>query len=269
MKPPVTWISALLCAAALGVMPQTASAQESTTTKTKDVVHFEVVAVKGNTVTVKTRERGAGDVTVDESYRFTVDGQPLSVHDLKPGMKGTATITTSTTMTPVVVTEVHNGRVMQASGNSIVVQTNNGFRMFTEQDVARRGATIVRNGQPVDFASLRTGDVLTATVVTEHPPKVVTKREVDAQMAAPAAASAAPGTAATAGATAGASASPARAHTNAARSSAAEGGTAAETLHTPHKKLPKTASPFPAIGALGALLCGFALMLGVIRRRLA
>ena len=105
--------------------------------------------------------------------------------------------------------------------------------------------------------------VLTATVVTEHPPKVVTKREVDASMASPAvAAPAAPAPAATAGA----SASAPHAHTNAARSSAAEGGAAAET---PHKKLPKTASPFPAIGALGALLCGFALMLGVIRRRLA
>jgi hypothetical protein len=263
MKRPVTWISALLCAATLGVMPRPASAQESTTTKTKDLVHFEVVAVKGNTVTVKTRERGAGDVTVDDTYRFTVDGQQVSVHDLKPGMKGTATITTSTTVTPVVITEVHNGRVMQASGNSITVQTNNGFRMFTEQDVNRRGATIVRNGQPVDFTSLRTGDILTATVVTEHPPKVVTKREVDASMASPAvAAPAAPAPAATAGA----SASAPHAHTNAARSSAAEGGAAAET---PHKKLPKTASPFPAIGALGALLCGFALMLGVIRRRLA
>jgi hypothetical protein len=264
MKRPVTWISALLCAAVLGVMPRAASAQEPTTTKTQAVHHFEVVAVKGNTVTVKTGGAKAEDITVDENYRFTVDGQQVSVHDLKPGMKGTATITTSTTVTPVVVTEVHNGRVMQANGNSIVVQTNNGFRMFTEQDVNRRGATIVRNGQPVDFTSLRTGDMLTATVVTEHPPKVVTKREVDAQMASPAApASTAPTTAATAGGTA----STGRTHANAARSSAApEGGAAAET---PHKKLPKTASPFPAIGALGALLCGLALMLGVIRRRLA
>ena len=257
MKRPVTWMSALLCAATLAVVQQAASAQESTTTKTQSVVHFEVVGVKGNTVTVKTGASKAEDITVDESYRFTVDGQQVSVHDLKPGMKGTATITTSTTVTPVVITEVHNGRVEKAMGNSIIVSTGNGFRMFTEQDAAGRGAQIIRNGQPVEFSSLREGDMLTATVVTEHPPKVMTKRQVDAAMTSPAdAASGAPA------ATTGAGAS--HTHANAAASTGAAGEPT-----TAHKHLPKTASPFPAIGAIGALLCGFALMLGVIRRRQA
>jgi len=119
----------------------------ATTTQSKSTVHFEVLAVQGNTVTVKTRERGTGDVTVDDNYRFTVDGNPVSAHDLKPGMKGIATITTTTTYTPVVVTEIHEGTVQQVSGNSIIVRTNNGFRMFTEGDVAARGATIIRNGR--------------------------------------------------------------------------------------------------------------------------
>src|SRR5262249_58545151 len=138
-------ISALLCIAAVGIVQAAASAQESTTTKTQSTVHFEVIKVQGNTVTVKTRERGAHDVTVDDTYRFTVDGQPVSVHDLKPGMKRTATLTTTTTVTPVVITEVHNGRVERVSGNSIIVSTDNGFRMFTEQDAAKRGAAIIRN----------------------------------------------------------------------------------------------------------------------------
>ena len=37
----------------------------------------------------------------------------MSVRELKPGMKGTATITTRTTVTPVTVTEVKNGTVVQ------------------------------------------------------------------------------------------------------------------------------------------------------------
>jgi hypothetical protein len=269
MKASRTSLLAILALTIAGLVQLTASAQENapTTTKTQSEVHFEVLAVQGNTVTVKTRERGAHDVTVDDSFRFTVDGQPVSVHDLKPGMKGTATVTTTTTMTPVVITEVHNGRVERVSGNSIIVSTDNGFRMFTEQDAAKRGAAIIRNGQPADFTSLRTGDMLTATVVTEHPPKVMTKSQVDAAMASPTPAASPAATAGTSPATGAtrAHAAPATGDTHA--QTGASGAEGAMAAGTPHKKLPKTASAFPAIGLSGAGLCGIALMLGIARRR--
>ena len=54
------------------------------------------------------RHQGAD---VADDFRFTVNDQQLSVHQLKAGMKGTATITTKTTVTPVTVTEVKNGTV--------------------------------------------------------------------------------------------------------------------------------------------------------------
>ena len=44
---------------------------------------------------------GTRELTVPDDFRFIVDGQPLSVRELKAGMKGTATITTRTTVTPV------------------------------------------------------------------------------------------------------------------------------------------------------------------------
>src|SRR5215472_12245211 len=107
------WRPAVLFLGIAGLVCGTAAAQETagkaTTSHSKETVHFEVLGVQGNTVTVKSRERGTGDVTVDDNYRFTVDGNPVSVHDLKPGMKGVATITTTTTFTPVVITEVHEG----------------------------------------------------------------------------------------------------------------------------------------------------------------
>ena len=65
--------------------------------------------------------------------------QELSVQQLKPGMAGTATITRSTTVTPVTATEVKNGKVGQASGASIIVRTDDGFKMFTQGDVDKRG----------------------------------------------------------------------------------------------------------------------------------
>jgi len=261
MKASRIWLPALLSVGLVGLGSATAAGQEATTTKTTDVRHFEVLAVQGNTVTVRTREKGTQEVTVTDDFRFTVDGKQVGVHELKPGMKGTATITTTTTTTPVVVTEVRDGTVERVAGNSIIVRTANGFRMFSEGDAAQRGATIIRNGQPADFTSLRAGDRLTATIVTTHPPKVMTKTQVDATMTAPAAAAAA-----TSGA-APAPAAPAAPAAQAQTGAAPAGEAAAHQTH--HKKLPKTASPYPAFGLVGASLCGFALMLGMLRRRAA
>ena len=56
---------------------------------------------------------GTREMAVADDFRFNVDGKMLSVQELRPGMSGTATITTKTTVTPVVVTEVKNGTVMQ------------------------------------------------------------------------------------------------------------------------------------------------------------
>ena len=178
-----------VCLVGVGVLSGTASAQQ-TTTSTAKTQPFEVVAVDGNRLVVRGPD-GAKEYTVPDDFRFTVDGQQLSVQQLKVGMKGTATVTTITTVKPVSVTEVRNGTVMQRSGNSIIVRTDDGIRMFSEVDVDRRGARLVRNGQPASITDFRAGDRLTATIVTEKPPQVMTEQQVNATLA-PAAAAAAP-----------------------------------------------------------------------------
>jgi hypothetical protein len=244
----------ILCAVIACLTWSTASAQQ--TTSESRTVHFTVVAVNGNTVTVKTREKGAQEITVPEDFRFTVDGKQVSAHELQPGMTGTAQITTTTTTTPVVVTEVKNGTVSKVVGNSIVVQTQKGYQMFTEADAAKRGVEIIKDGQKADFSSLHEGDRLSATIVTTHPPKIVTKRQVEANLAAPVAA-----------ATAGASGTTPAPH---AAPSAQTGAPAAPAGETPHKrKLPKTGSPFPLVGLVGLTLCGAAMLIGALRRRVS
>ena len=118
--------------------------QTTTGTQTKA---FEVLSVEGNTLVVKLPE-GTREMVVADDFRFTINGQPMSVHQLKPGMKGTATITTTTTVTPVTVTEVKNGTVVQATGSSIIVRTDEGFKSFTQGDVDKRGVKIMRGGRP-------------------------------------------------------------------------------------------------------------------------
>ena len=114
---------------------------------------------------------------------FTVNGQQMSVQQLKPGMKGTATITTKTTVTPVTVTEVKSGTVMQSSGNSIIVRTGDQVKMFTQGDIDKRGVKILRDGRPATISDFRQGDQLTATIVTSMPPHVMTEKEVQATIA--------------------------------------------------------------------------------------
>ena len=227
--------------------PATAQ-QQTTNTETRN---FEIVSVDGNKVVVK-GQKGAQEITVPPDFQLTVDGKPVSVAELKPGMKGAARITTTTTVTPVTVTEVKNGEVMKVTGNSIIVRGEKGIQMFSEGDVAKRGIKIMRDGQPIQFSSLHEGDKLTATIVTSAPPKVMTQRQVEASLASVPPAAAPAGPAAAASAT-----------TPAPAGTATTGAGAA-----PARRLPKTASPLPMLGLLGAglVILGAAL---TARRRLA
>ena len=169
----------VLAAMAVCLTAVTATAQTTTSTQTKE---FEVIAVSGNDLVVKLPE-GTREIKVSDDFRFTVDGRQLAARDLKPGMKGTATITTKTTVTPVVVTEVKNGEVVQASGATLLVQTEQGFKQFSQGDVEKRGIKIVKDGAPAQFTDFRAGDRLSATIVTTLPPKVMTEQEVNATLA--------------------------------------------------------------------------------------
>ena len=73
------------------------------------------------TTLVVSLPEGTRELTVPDDFRFMINGQPMSVQQLKPGMKGTATITTKTTVTPVTVTrseERHRHAVQSALPSS-------------------------------------------------------------------------------------------------------------------------------------------------------
>lgn len=243
-------------------------AQTTTSSETKS---FEVLAVDGNQLDVKLPE-GTRELTVPDDFRFTVNGQQMSVHQLRVGMKGTATITTRTTVTPVTVTEVKNGQVVVRSGAGIIVRTTEGVKSFTQGDVDKRGVKIVRDGQPVQLSELREGDRLSAVIITSLPPKVMTEREVNATLAAAkAAGGAAPApVAAPARPSASSAGSTASARTTAPTSSTAPAGSSGSVTQSASaaRTLPKTASSWPLVGLTSVLLLaiGFAL---TIRRRLA
>ncbi len=237
-----------------------AAAQAQTTTTTSETKKFQIISVDGNTLVARLPE-GTREMVVADDFRFNVDGQMLSVQQLKPGMSGTATITTRTTVTPVVVTEVKNGTVMQNLGTSILVRTEDGMRMFSQADIDKRGVKIWRDGKLAQISDFRANDRLTATIVTTKPPRVLTEKEVQATLAqSGGAGGAGTGTGAAASAPAGGAASTSRSATAASPSSGATSGSAPRTL-------PKTASPLPLVGLAGlaSLLAGLGLT--VARRR--
>jgi len=255
------WTALAACAIAL---PVTVLAQQPATSTHEQIVRFEIVSVDGNSVILR-GPNGAKEFTATEDQRFNVEGKQVSVHELKPGMKGTARITTTTTVVPVKVTEVKQGEVMQASGNSIIVRTPAGIKMFSEGDIAKRNVTIVKNGQPAKLSDFHQGDKLTATIVTEGTPRVLSKREVDAVLSgAPLPPAAAPKPAA-APAEAAPSPRPAPRAEAAAPPAPDVSGTPAHSSGA--KKLPKTASALPLLGAAGGLCLMLGVMLNIARRR--
>jgi hypothetical protein len=238
----------VLAAAVVSMMGAGLRAQETTTaTETKT---FEVIAADGNQLIVRLPE-GTRELIVPDDFRFMVNGQPLSVRQLKAGMKGTATVTTRTTVTPVTVTEVKSGKVVQRTGSTIVVQTGNEVKRFAQSDLDKRGMKIMRDGKPAQVSDFREGDLLTATIITTKPPQVLTEREVQATLAAAKPAAAAPRPAA-------APSVPAAAAPVPAPQPDAPPTVAARTL-------PKTASSWPMLGL--ASILSLAIGMGLSARR--
>lgn len=242
--------SVALAAGFVCLMNVVAPAQEAPqTTTSSESKKFEILAVTGNKLDVRMPE-GTKELTVPDDFRVMVNGKPTPVSELKPGMTGTAVITTTTTVTPVSVTEVKNGVVYDRTAGTITVQTPEGFKRFTQGDMDKRGVKIVKNGEPVNLEDLNKGDKLSATIVTSKPPRTLTKQEVAAFTDAPKVAEGHPAAAAPA-ATSGSA-------------PAAAGGASAGT----GKTLPKTASAWPLLGLLSALSLVTGLVLTIRRQSL-
>jgi len=175
-----------------------------------------------------------------------VDGKPLGVHELQPGMK--LQRTTVTTTTPQVITTIQTvtGKVWHVTPPLKVILTleNNENQAFKIPD----GQKFTVDGKEVDAFGLKKGMMVTATKIVETPVTAVTEHtQVNGTMPAgqpvliaSGAPTPAPG---------------------------AAGTSAAESTTAGSEKLPKTATGLPLVGVLGLLLIATSIWMTLLRRR--
>jgi hypothetical protein len=169
-------LSCLLLAGATGLT----LAQETITT---EIRNGEVVAVYGNHVVVRTAQGEHKEFDIPDDFRFDMDGKQLSVHDLKPGMKLTAVITTRSQPMPVVAYEKIEGTVMRVMHNKVWLREKDGIKTYTPP----ADFLIEVEGKKVPVTQLQPGMKVSATVVSTGPPEIVSESEmkVYAEEAAP------------------------------------------------------------------------------------
>ena len=243
----MNWKRWVLSIAALALASTIASAQVTT-----DIQHGTVVATWGNQLVVKMPDGTFRQFDVPAGFQFDSGGQKVGLADLKPGQELTAKITTTTTPKTVQTTEIRNGKVVAVNGRTLVYQDDAGKN---GQWTPPSGFKFMIDGVPTDVADLKPNTKLTATIIrtsttteTKKSYQVSTdksqaQKDADAKAAADKAAA-----------------------DKAARDKAAADKAAADaSASKTKKKLPKTGSELPLVGALGA--ASLALGAGLTLRR--
>lgn len=206
----------------------TATSTESTAV-THQVKSGTVESVAGNKIVVKEAD-GNHEYTLPDGFVFQMNGQPVGVDQLKPGMKVDAVITDKVTTRNVKVSRVASATVMQVAPGGIVVKTASGdLKSYDFKDAQGNDIYYVQDGKEIPLRSVKKGDKLSGTLVTTLPPTQSKQRSVVAKATAPD--------------------EPAPAQV-----------AAAAPAH-----MPKTASPLPLLGLLALVSGGIALSLRAVR----
>jgi LPXTG-motif cell wall-anchored protein len=194
-----------------------------------------VALVNGNDLYVRAEDGSIRHfANVPNSTKIDVDGNELSVHDLKPGMKLQRTITTTTRPEMVTTVSTVTGKVWHVSPPSSVILTledgtNQEFKIPNNQKFNIEGSM-------VDAWGLKKGMQVSATKVVEAPVTSVSEtRNVTGEMPPP---------------------PPADAPILIVHTRPAPAPQTAVAEEPAPQQLPKTGSELPLIGLLGLAFVG-------------
>jgi hypothetical protein len=123
--------------AVIALMPVAVAAQQAMPKTTRESIRGSaqvtteklrgtVVFVEGNHLVVRMSNGDIREFNPPESRRFLIDGQEVTVRDLKPGTKLTATVTTTRTSVTDRTTTVGSGKVWWVAGTTVILTLPNG-----------------------------------------------------------------------------------------------------------------------------------------------
>ena len=135
------------------------------------VRNAEVVYVEGNDLVMRVEEGRLEHLVVPDTDKFHIDGREASVYDLKPGMKLTETITTTTTPRYVKTIRTIEGQVWQVNPPATVVLRLPDHKHMIYRVPTHASFTINEKSQTV--FDLRKGMQFKATIVQDEPRTVV------------------------------------------------------------------------------------------------
>ena len=216
-----------LCLSAVSFAQVQTTKTEATGTPTHRVTveRGEIVYISGNTVVVKMEDGELREFdNVPESTTFMVDGKPVTIKNAQVGMKLEKQTVTTTTPKTVTTVETVRGKVWHVTPpTSVILTLENGQN---QEFKIPKGQKFMVDGRETDAFGLSVVTQQTQRTGSAPPtPTIDTSAPILIASATPAPAPA----------EAAAPAAPA--------------------------KLPKTGSPVPLIGLLGAFLCAMSLLL--------
>lgn len=169
-----------IAAAAQQQMPQTTKEviKGSVAIKTEQL-HGTVEYVEGNTLLVRMTDGGIREFEVPEIRKFIIDGREVTVHDLKPGTKLSATVTTTTTPVTERTTTIGTGKVWYVAGNTVILTLPNGEnREYKVNDSYKFNI----DGKDATVFDLRKGMMVSAQKIVEEPrTEIASNTEVTGQ----------------------------------------------------------------------------------------
>lgn len=133
---------------------------------TVDTRHTTVAYIEGNHLVVRLADGSLEAILIPPEERFNIEGQKLTLHELKPGMTLTDEIFTTEKPMMVKTVEITEGRVFHASPRYLVIHTKEG--KVVDYKIPE-WATIKINGQERSLHELRRGQTITATITIEEP----------------------------------------------------------------------------------------------------
>lgn len=255
------FFAALLLASAGLVFTSASYAQQKTveekqtgpaemTVNTKDTT---IAYVEGNHLVVRLADGSLEAMRIPAGERFNIDGESLTLSELKPGMILTQEIITTTRPVVVKTVEIADGTVWFTSGSRLIIRMKDGKTV--DYTIPEWAKLTVNGEEGVALHQLRRGQQVTATFITEEP---MTMAELEVRSH---------GHHATAEAETDREEHPAEAAAKPEVTRATEPPTQLEPVTEP-KELPQTASPMPLIGLAGLMALGLSLGLRAFRKTL-